>query len=162
MATIRFVSADETEYVLVRDFNRNQHAVLQSSGTVDQEHGRLSGVSEHEQLTQEVRMYLPGGPDELQLFEVRVAPNGRGAPHAHIEDEIMFVLDGELEFGRRTYGAGSAVSIPGGTLYSFRAGPQGARFLNFRPRADLTYISKEEFMSERKARGASNDFDEVG
>ena len=35
------------------------------------------------------------------------------------------------------------------TLYGFRAGPDGCRYLNFRARADSTYFSKEHIVEER-------------
>jgi hypothetical protein len=55
---------------------------------------------------------------------------------------IRFVHNDDPEIGSRSYPTGSAVFIPGNTLYSFRAGPEGLRFLNFRARADFTYIAK--------------------
>ena len=42
--------------------------------------------------------------------------------------------------------AGSSVFIAAHTLYSFRAGPDGVRFLNFRPVGGARYIFKDEFM----------------
>jgi hypothetical protein len=42
--------------------------------------------------------------------------------------------------------------VPGRTLYAFTAGPDGCTFLNFRPRADSSYIPKSEF--RRGATGA--------
>jgi quercetin dioxygenase-like cupin family protein len=102
------------------------------------------------ELRNTVRLYHRGGPDTIQMFEVEVQPNDGPRPHAHAEDEIIFVLSGELHFGARVLTAGSSVHIPGLTLYSFRAGPEGARFLNTRPRADATYITKDELMEMRK------------
>ena len=40
--------------------------------------------------------------------------------------------------------------VPGGTLYAFPAGPDGCTFLNFRPRADASYIRKSEFLRDSK------------
>jgi mannose-6-phosphate isomerase-like protein (cupin superfamily) len=98
---------------------------------------------------QSVGYYFPGGPDECQLFEVRCDPDKQFNPHAHEEDEIMFVLEGELHLGRQVFYAGSALFIPGRTLYAFRSGPEGLTFLNFRPRADRTYISRAELVAAR-------------
>jgi quercetin dioxygenase-like cupin family protein len=100
----------------------------------------------------ETRWHLQGDDDAPQLFEVRFPPNAAVAPHAHAEDEVLHVLEGELRFGKQAYPAGSTVSVPGNTLYAFTAGPDGARFLNFRPRADYTNFTKEEF-AQRFARG---------
>ena len=46
-------------------------------------------------------------------------------------------------------GAGSSFFIPGNTLYGFRAGPEGCRYLNFRAQADSTYFSKEDIVEAR-------------
>ena len=52
--------------------------------------------------------------------------------HAHSEDEIIFVIDGEIRLGNRLHGPGTAVAIAADTLYSFTAGPAGLSFINFR------------------------------
>lgn len=52
--------------------------------------------------------------------------------HSHSEDEIIFVLDGEIRLGARLYGPGTALAIAADTLYSFTAGPTGLHFANFR------------------------------
>jgi len=96
------------------------------------------------------RWYHPGGESELQMFEVTVQPNDSIDQHAHDEDEIIYVLDGELHLGSRVLTEGSSVAIRAHTLYSFRAGPNGLRFLNFRARQDMSYITKDEFMARRK------------
>ena len=70
--------------------------------------------------------------------------------HAHHEDEIVFVLEGEMHFGNRVLHPGECAMIPKFTLYSFRAGPEGLRFLNIRPRANGVYISKDELMQMRE------------
>lgn len=52
--------------------------------------------------------------------------------HSHSEDEIIFVIDGEIRLGNRLCGPGTALAIAADTLYSFTAGPQGLSFVNFR------------------------------
>ena len=52
--------------------------------------------------------------------------------HSHSEDEIIFVVDGEIRLGNKLYGEGTAVAIAADTLYSFTTGPQGLSFINFR------------------------------
>lgn len=52
--------------------------------------------------------------------------------HSHTEDEIIFVTDGQIRLGRRLHGPGTALAIAANTLYSFTAGPEGLRFINFR------------------------------
>jgi quercetin dioxygenase-like cupin family protein len=96
------------------------------------------------------RVHHPGGDADLQMFEVRVPPGYVVESHAHDEDEIVFVLEGEMVLGARVVKAGSSAMIPGKTLYGFSAGPEGLRFLNFRARRDVTFHTKEQFMAQRK------------
>jgi hypothetical protein len=49
--------------------------------------------------------------------------------------------------------AGDSVLIPGLTVYGFRAGPAGCRFLNFRPRRDRTYYSRADLVARRRQEG---------
>lgn len=53
--------------------------------------------------------------------------------HSHSEDEVIFVTEGHMRLGQRLYGRGSAIAIPAQTLYSFGVGPEGLKFVNFRP-----------------------------
>jgi hypothetical protein len=55
--------------------------------------------------------------------------------HSHSEDEVIFVIDGAIRLGNRSYGPGTAVAVGAGTLYSFATGPDGLSFLNFRSSA---------------------------
>lgn len=93
-----------------------------------------------------------GSDTDLQLFEVRVPPNQATSQHAHVEDEIMYVVGGEIHFGAQIVGPGSSVYVPGNTLYTFKSGPEGATFLNFRARHDASFISKSELANKRRAR----------
>jgi hypothetical protein len=52
--------------------------------------------------------------------------------HSHSEDEIIFVIDGEMRLGNKPAGPGTAVAIAAETLYSFSPGPEGLSFINFR------------------------------
>jgi len=56
----------------------------------------------------------------------------KGGIHSHSEDEIIFVIDGEMRLGNKPAGAGTAVAIAADTLYSFSPGPNGLSFINFR------------------------------
>jgi quercetin dioxygenase-like cupin family protein len=103
------------------------------------------------QLNSGMRMYHPGSDTELQLFEMHVPSDTLIDQHAHLEDEIIYVVDGELRLGGRVLLPGASVYVPGNTLYSLRAGPEGLRFLNFRAHRDVTYITKDEFVAGRIA-----------
>jgi quercetin dioxygenase-like cupin family protein len=117
---------------------------------------RASGESTIEQANQDTddrmchRVHHPGSDTDLQMFEVRVPAGQVVESHAHDEDEIIYVLDGEMVLGARVVTAGSSAMIPGKTLYGFTAGPDGLRFLNFRARRDATFHTKEQFMAQRK------------
>ena len=96
----------------------------------------------------------PGSENEPRLFEVQYPPNAVTESHAHDADEIIVVIEGELRVGKRTYGVGSSIYIPKLTLYSFQAGPEGLRFLNFRTAASkIARISKDELVAMRAGSG---------
>lgn len=97
----------------------------------------------------DVRM-LHTGSGTLQLFEARIAPNETISLHAHAEDEIIYVLEGELWFGRKCLLPGASAFVAGNTLYGFRTGSAGARFLNFRGRGNTSFITHAEFLAARE------------
>ena len=53
--------------------------------------------------------------------------------HCHTEDEIIFVTDGQIRLGNKLFGPGTALAIAADTMYTFKPGPEGVRFINFRP-----------------------------
>jgi quercetin dioxygenase-like cupin family protein len=124
--------------------------------------GRGGGESTIEEANQDAdermchRLHHPGSETDLQMFEVRVPPGHVVESHAHDEDEIVYVLEGEMILGARVLKAGSSAMIPGKTLYGFSAGADGLVFLNFRARRDVTFHTKEQFMTQRKAAGAAS------
>lgn len=103
------------------------------------------------ELTSERFDYFPEPSVEMQLFTVRLRPDVEIRPHAHSEDEAIYVTEGSLALGARTVGVAGAVFIPARTLYGFRAGPDGCVFLNFRPAARADYISREELLEQRSS-----------
>jgi hypothetical protein len=90
-----------------------------------------------------------GSETELYLHESRVPAGFEMPAHAHRESEIIYVLSGAMYFGSRLLTQGMSVFIPAMTLYGFRGGPNGARFLNFRGRQDFSHIEKADFMAAR-------------
>jgi hypothetical protein len=93
-----------------------------------------------------------GTKNEPQLYEARLRPDETVPPHGHEQNEIIYILSGELHLGSRVLKAGSSVSILGGTIYSFKAGSEGVHFLNFRPCSEIGYLTVDE-MNARRARG---------
>jgi hypothetical protein len=69
-----------------------------------------------------------------------VEPNSAPSePHSHNMDEVIYVVEGSITIGDRTYGPGTVIAIEKDTAYDFTSGPEGLRFLNIRPgRANLT------------------------
>lgn len=84
-----------------------------------------------------------GSESELQLMEIAFIPNAEAVLHKHDNDEIMYVVSGEMHFGNRVLKAGSSIYIPGNTFYSFHAGPNGLRVVNFRASADISFYPKQ-------------------
>ena len=81
--------------------------------------------------------------------------------HSHTEDEIIFVTAGSMRLGARLVGPGTALAIATDTLYSFRPGPEGLSFVNFRAAmpGDIRFahgasISETGYWRERVARPA--------
>jgi hypothetical protein len=87
------------------------------------------------------RVYHPGSETELQMLEVNLPPDFEVDSHAHCEAEIIYVTKGELHFG--------SVFIDADTLYGFRSGSMQTQFINFRARADVSYLTKEQFVARR-------------
>ena len=83
-----------------------------------------------------------GDAKTLQLAELDYLPGAEAVPHKHDDDEIIYVVRGEMHFGDRVLTAGSSVYIPGDTFYGFKAGPNGLRIVNFRARADVSFYPK--------------------
>jgi redox-sensitive bicupin YhaK (pirin superfamily) len=134
MAAIRFFDPDDTPFLHAADVYpdalKQQLTAAEVSDTA-------------------VRLHQ-GLPGKLQLFEIRLQPGLEVSTHAHADDEVVYVVEGELHVGRRVCGPGSSMFIPGNTLYGFRAGPDGCRYLNFRAQADSTYFTKGDFVDARE------------
>lgn len=134
MGTVRIIEAGTVDWQAV-------HEVV--PGEVAQRMSRAERQAD-------VRMLHPGSSEELQLFEARIGAGEEVSLHAHASDEIIYVLDGELQIGRKRLGPGASVFVGGNTLYGFRAGPEGVRFLNFRGHGNTSFITREEFMANQR------------
>ena len=104
----------------------------------------------------DVRILHPGSSEELQLFEARIGADEEVSLHAHASDEIIYVLDGELLIGRKRLGPGASVFVGGNTLYGFKAGPAGLRFLNFRGHGNTSFITRDEYAANQRTFKAQN------
>lgn len=56
--------------------------------------------------------------------------------HFHKQNEMWYVLDGEVQFGDTVYTAGACVYIPGGVRYGPTIAPKGATLLRYYEGAD--------------------------
>lgn len=52
--------------------------------------------------------------------------------HSHSQDELVYVLRGEVRVGSLTAGPGSSIFVAADQPYQFRSGPEGFAFLNYR------------------------------
>lgn len=91
------------------------------------------------ELEGSLSFHEPGDETAMQLMEMRLNPHTLIAPHAHDNDEIFYVAEGALHWGDKSLAAGGSLYIPAGTTYSFRTGPEPARLLNFRAKADHSF-----------------------
>ncbi|MEO5839559.1 MAG: hypothetical protein ABIQ73_01505 [Acidimicrobiales bacterium] len=69
-------------------------------------------------------------------------------PHHHTQDEIIFVLEGELRLGSYRCPAGTAISIPAHMRYSLRSDGTAFKFLNYRRDASRFAMAGREEQSE--------------
>jgi quercetin dioxygenase-like cupin family protein len=81
------------------------------------------------------RIEHPDGPDN-------------DVPHHHTQDEIIYVLEGELRLGSYRCPAGTAISIPAYMRYSLRSDGKAFTFLNYRRDVSRFSMPGQEEMSE--------------
>jgi len=104
--------------------------LLRSSGAPAEQIAALS----EDALSAKMRIYELGTESSPQLFESHVPPNLEAPLHSHDQDEIIYILEGEMKLGQRVLSKGSSLFVAADTQYGFKAGPEGVKFLNFRPR----------------------------
>jgi hypothetical protein len=80
-------------------------------------------------------------------------------PHSHSEDEIIFLLKGEIQVGQTTLKEGYALGIAGDRRYRFKGGEHGFGFLNYR--RDVSYMSTDKDTPPFLEGGALHNFNEV-
>ena len=94
-----------------------------------------------DQCSRLFRLREPGDEKSPQLVELRYEPGSEIRLHSHDEDEIIYVLSGEMRIGNRKLSPGSTLTVPGGVFYGFHAGPEGLVIPNFRPRTDSSGLN---------------------
>ncbi len=71
--------------------------------------------------------------DGICVFIMNFEPGFETELHSHSEDEVMYVVEGELRMGEKVMGPESILLIRKGSQYKFSVGDEGVRFLNIRP-----------------------------
>jgi quercetin dioxygenase-like cupin family protein len=147
LATIRFISGEDRHFISVEE---------QAEG--DAGLAEVLAMLEPGEIEVQICTHHAGTADTPQLMEAKFPPDKKVTPHAHPDDEILVVTEGEIHFGKQIFGPGSSVFIPKMTLYGFQAGPHGLTFLNFRPRggSSLRRITKDELMMARSTADGPN------
>lgn len=105
----------------------------------DIEMGSMRDHIDPSELEGHLAFHEGGDAETPQLMEMRLNPDTLIAPHSHDESEIFYVAEGSLHWGDKALAAGGSIFIAANTPYSFRTGPQGARLLNIRSRADHSF-----------------------
>ena len=84
----------------------------------------------------DMRISVLAGKDKTngQEFTYQTGEEGMGPPpHSHVWDESFFVIRGSVEITAgettATCQAGTLAYVPGGTIHSFKFGPQGGEML---------------------------------
>lgn len=108
------------------------------------------------ELLGEFKPHDRGDPSGLDLLEIYYPPDAVITVHAHEEDEIIYVVDGAIRLGNRLYPKGSSVFVARQTLYGFEAGPEGLHMVNFRARADHSFITQPEYLANRRAKDGTS------
>ena len=68
----------------------------------------------------------------IYLINVRT-PNFTVDAHSHSEDEVIYIVEGQLTVGDRVCTPGTVIFFEKETDYGFTTGPEGVRFMNIRP-----------------------------
>lgn len=72
---------------------------------------------------------LPSAPAMPNMQRTEYMPNHHEPSHSHPEDEVLFVLSGELFLGRHKHGFGDVIYVARDTTYSLRTEAEGASFV---------------------------------
>ena len=72
---------------------------------------------------------LAGAPAMPNMQRTEYMPRHHEPPHSHPEDEVLFVLSGELFHGRDKMTFGDVIYVARDTTYSLRTESAGASFV---------------------------------
>lgn len=78
-----------------------------------------------------------GGAGTPEIYLIKLDPGIPLPAHKHAQDEIEYILEGEIWVGDRVARAGSAIFVRRGAMYGpLKAGPHGVKYLNIQPRKE--------------------------
>lgn len=98
------------------------------------------------------------GEDGFSLVTVEFGPGYALPRHSHSSDCLYYIVDGEITMGKRVLGAGDGFFLPAEQPYTYTAGPQGVKLLEFRHRTSFDIKIWEKDMARFWERaGASLD-----
>ncbi len=72
---------------------------------------------------------MPREPGMPNVNHIRYDPHHFEPPHSHEEDELFYIVGGEMGVGDRTLRPGDTIYIGRDTRYSARAGAEGCDFV---------------------------------
>ena len=75
----------------------------------------------------------------LTLLSVGRACEYESEPHRHTQDELIHLISGGINLGRRHLGPGDTLAIGADVRYGFRGDPDGFVFVNYRRDASFQY-----------------------
>ena len=98
----------------------------------------LDAMTESDHQTQ-IKTHFPGTDNKLSLLEIVEIPHAKSTVHSHEQDEIFYIVSGELNFGNQVCAAGDSIRILADTVYTFTAGDTGCRYVKFTATADHSF-----------------------
>ena len=87
---------------------------------------------------------IPQGAASANMQRTEYFPGHHEAPHSHPEDEILFILKGQIHFGRDVLGEGDAIFVPKDKTYSLHTGDTGCTFVRVGLSSHATSMSAED------------------
>jgi hypothetical protein len=79
----------------------------------------------------------------LSVFHETAKPNDRVKPHRHGTFQVNYILKGELQYGSQKITPGMGAFTPN-TPYSWRAGPEGAEWIEIHGGQPVVYLDQPE------------------
>lgn len=111
----------------------------------------------HEGTCKVQTLYADPENDGVSLGVYSFPPHFSLPRHWHDCDQIVFVLEGSMSTGNRQLRPGEGYYTRAGAKYSFRAGPRGVRFMEFRPVTDFRTV----FVEDDPKRWARTDLEQA-